>query len=165
MRPWNDGKILDRFQTGHKYAQKVTERFWHYGIPAETTPPAVAGSQAEAANFHDEFDVTAAGRRIEVKSRDLAFTGPRDFPYPTAFVYRVNGWRNKTHRPTAIVLASQKREGGFAVIRVSDEPLWTIRKVRDREMNVLYEAFEIESKRLVQFEELVLFLRGGIPDR
>jgi hypothetical protein len=156
-----DPRFLERLKTGHRFAEQVADRFRDYGLPVETTAftPQPAG---DPSRFHDEHDLEVAGKIVEVKSRSVDFTGAHDFPYPTAFVYRTGGWENKRRKPAAIVLVSQNR-GGFAVVRVSDFPHWQRRQVFDREMRFQYEAFEIEARRLVQFEELVRWLGGQLP--
>lgn len=157
----NDDLFFHELQEGHRYARLVAARIEAEGIRAVVTPMRVRGHVADRHDFADESDLTVGTVRpciIDVKSRDLDFTGPRDYPYPTALVDTVKGWEQKLHKPLAIVLVSQRTEG-IAVIRVSGESRWLRQRRFDHKRRIEDVFFEVAKRELATFEEFVEWLR------
>ena len=117
-------------------------------------------SIAERHAFADEYDLTVGSRRpvrVDVKSRRLRFTGPNDYPWPTALVDTVSGWSAKADTPVAIVLVSQEA-GGLAVIRASTQDRWSVRRRFDNIRKLEDDFYEVAKDLLATFGDLVDWL-------
>ena len=111
-RDWfdNDELFAELLRTGHQWAERVARELRTHGLHVSVTPMAWRESIECRGEFSDEIDLTVGLRRrktIDVKSRNLAFTSPEDYPYETALVDTVSGWQAKPRKPAAIVLVSQ----------------------------------------------------------
>lgn len=112
-------------------------------------------------DFADEIDLTVGRERrrtLDVKSRNIAFTSPADYPYETALVDTVSGWQAKPRKPAAIVLVSQITSA-MLVIPTSTEPGWTTRRRHDRVRGMDDRFLEIPRGMLVQLSPLVDWLK------
>ena len=165
MSDWleNDELFKKQLAIGHANAEHVAGVMRGAGVHVEVTPYRVRDRVENRHHWNDEFDLLANSRRIEVKSRSLDFTGPRDYPKDTAFVYSLRGWRAKTHRPAAIVLVSQARRG-LAVIPASTERRWIARRVKDRERRIEYTVLEVRRELLVPIDALIDWLQPKTID-
>jgi hypothetical protein len=159
----NDQLFFAQATIGHQFAERVAERLRRSGCEATANPLQFRDKVSERWRFRTEQDVLVAAPRkavVEVKSRDLSFTGPEDYPYATAIVDTVGGWEVKEPPPNAVVLVSQ-RTGGMAVVRTSTSSTWTTVRRRDhiRQIDDLF--YEVERKSLTTFDEFVAWLRGN----
>ena len=162
-KDWFDDekKFVDRLGTGHRYAQAVAGRLRDRGLAVEVTPMEIREHIDARHEFADEIDlrVGRARRRVDVKSRGLSFTGPNDFPHPTAFVDTVAGWEHKTYKPCAIVLISQ-RTHGLAVIPASTRKTWKPRRAFDHDREIYDWFFMVARTKLAPFDDFVEWLIG-----
>jgi hypothetical protein len=157
----NDELFRRELEEGHGFAVHVAERFREKGIAAHVTPMEWRASIDDRTRFADEFDLKVGERapcRIDVKSRRLDFTGPHDYPWSTALVDTVYGWKAKDKKPAAIVLVSQATSG-LAVIRVSSCGEWVVRRRFDNVRRIYDDFFEVRRELLASFDELVAWLR------
>src|SRR4051812_43591168 len=106
----NEELFLRQLAIGHQQARYAAGVLRERGIPVQVTPMEVRDTVDDRHRFSDEYDLLVGEGRtaiVDVKSRDLSFTAPDDYPYATAFVDTVAGWDAKTHKPVAILLVSQ----------------------------------------------------------
>lgn len=160
----DEAKFVRELGVGHRWAQVVAKHLQQRRLSVEVTPMELREHVDERHLFADEIDLTVgnARRRVDVKSRDLAFTGPHDYPYPTAFVDTVSGWEKKKHKPCAIVLISQ-RTNGLAVIRRSTRMAWSQEEHFDRRRKINDMFFMVPREHLASFDEFVDWLRANEP--
>lgn len=158
--------FVSQLREGHEFAELVAERLRGRGIAARVTPMEIRSDIDDRHRFADEHDLTVGRHRdirIDVKSRNLAFTDAADYPYPTALVDTVSGWEAKTYKPAAIVLVSQITRAMVVVPR-STEGSWTIRRRSDRVRRIDDRFLEVSTALLRPFDELVRWIeRVDVP--
>lgn len=165
MTEWleNDELFRQQLAIGHAHAQYVAGVLRLAGVSVAVTPHRVRERVGDRHRWRDEYDLLANGKRLEVKSRSLKFTGPRDFPKPTAYVYALRGWDAKIHKPAAIVLVSQETRG-LAVVPASTRPKWIARKTDDHVRRIRYTVLEAPRELLKSVDELVDWLQPKTID-
>lgn len=84
-----------------------------------------------AGSLTNEPDLRVAGRRLEVKGRDLRFTSREDYPFPTAFVGRKSRWDRRSDGVLAVILVSTCT-GARVVAYVADRDEWLVEACFDR---------------------------------
>lgn len=145
---------------GQKYAELVAERLRENDINAEATELTFASSEEEIADYADEQDIVLdTGHCIEVKSRNLEFGDqPKSFPYPTAFVDTVAGWKKKVNKPLAVIFVSRKTDQMLVIMGDTDHTWGHVKKF-DR-IRKHYDTFHIVPKKmLLSFDEAVELIR------
>lgn len=158
----NDDLFFEQLRDGHLQAERVADVLRTAGLPVVVTPMEVRARVEERGAFADEYDLLVGARRpcpVDVKSRKLYFTGPDDFPYPTALVDTASGWEQKRRKPLAVVLISQST-GGLAVIRPSGASQWTRQRRFDNARRIHDVFLEVERERLATMDEFVAWLRA-----
>lgn len=156
----NDELFSRELATGHRFAQRVTDELTACGLFALTTPMRWRNSVTDRAEFAGEVDIMVGRTRrlaVEVKSRRLLFTGPDDYPHPTAFVYGCGGWDRKPRKPTAIVLISQITDG-MAVVGAATRHAWSKELHYDHERQIQAQFYMIARTLLRPFADLTAFL-------
>jgi len=159
MPDWfSDTKLfVSQLREGHEFAELVADRMRGHGIAVRVTPMEIRADIEDRHRFADEHDLTVGRHRkirIDVKSRNLAFTSRANYPYPTALVDTLPGWRAKTFKPAAIVLVSQITRAMVVVPR-STEARWTVRRRTDHVRSIDDRFLEVPRGLLRSFEDLV----------
>jgi hypothetical protein len=162
-RDWfdNDALFLEQLAEGHRWAEHAAERLRSAGIAVQVTPMEVRAHIDDRADFADEWDMSVGSRapcRLDVKSRNLAFTSIDDYPFETALVDTVAGWEAKERHPHAIILVSQKTEA-LVVIPVSTRGSWTRARRFDRVRGIEDVFYEVDRRELRPIDDLVTWLR------
>lgn len=145
MTDWykNDELFRKEVSKGHAYERYVADYLSDEGLDASITEQTVRDHVRDASQYEKELDIIVEGRPCEVKSRDLWFTGPHNFPYDTIFVDTVSGWNAKDPEPVAVLCVSQKSKAIIVLPISSTREQWTSTKRWDhvRKINDLfYEA-------------------------
>lgn len=118
---------------------------------------------ADRHDFHDETDLEIeGGHRIEIKSRSFKFTGPDDYPYPTAFVGAVRRWRERQIPPCAVVLLSEVTSRAV-VVAVSTRDQWVIERRRDSHRGFVEESYAVPRRLLLPWSRLVTHISADCP--
>jgi hypothetical protein len=157
----NDELFRRELAEGHAYANYVADRMRQQGLRVEVTPMQWRDTIADRKRFSDEFDLMVGVRRpcrVDVKSRRLSFSGPDDYPWPTALVDTVSGFDAKANKPAAIVLVSQET-AALAVIRGSTESDWMVRRRFDKVRRIEDEFYEVRRELLASFDDLLEWLK------
>jgi hypothetical protein len=158
----NDDLFRELLTLGFGYAVDVAQEFEAAGLAVRVTPMMWRETIDDRHEFADECDLvvgTAKRLVVDVKSRNLRFTGPGDYPYPTAIVDTVSGWEAKTRKPSAVVLVAQST-GGKAVIGRSTAGYWTKERLRDHVRGISDSFYMVGREHLRPFDEFVAFLRA-----
>lgn len=175
MTDWfhNDDLFFSQLARGHEFAAHVGQLLTDEGLyvvvpemnadrrPRRTADSPVDGDYRDEAYFKtSEKDMWVEGLSVEVKSRDLRFTSPRDYKYSTAFVDTVAGWEAKAEKPVAVVLISQVTRRPVVVSVRNWETEWTIRTVFDRKRQISVTNYEVAREKLKTWEQFVTWLKG-----
>lgn len=152
--------FLQQLKLGDLWADHVAAEIRKLGKEAVASPHQVATTQAERDMF-TEFDKDiklSRDRVLEVKSRSLSFTDdPATFPYETAFIDTVEGWKAKDVTPVAVAIVSQKT-GAIVIAPVSKQPEWSQSRVHDRLRGFDITVYECPRIFLKSFREFVAWL-------
>lgn len=162
MSDWfeHEELFVAQLRTGYQFAEYVARRMREREIAVRVTPMEIRDDIEDRHRFADEHDLTVGRHRkirIDVKSRNLAFTSRADYPYPTALVDTLPGWRAKTFKPAAIVLVSQITRAMVVVPR-STEARWTVRRRTDHVRSIDDRFLEVPRGVLRSFEDLVRWI-------
>ena len=127
----NDELFFEQLNIGLKYQKIVEQRLLDYGIPCKSTTLRIGTTLEERQReFPDVPDLIINNNDkivLEVKSRKLKFTTKKDYPFDTALLDTVYGWRLKITKPIATLLISQYTEA-ILVALTSDKSKWKIGK-------------------------------------
>lgn len=168
MVPWeqNDELFIEQLQLGYRFQELVAERLRGEGVEVEVPELRIRPDVSQAREYADSGDLIArCGERelpIEVKSRNIAFTCPQDYPYHTAFVDDVPGWERG--EPKTVVLVSQRTEGAV-VVPLRSRPHWREEAVYDRLRRTWVPTYTVPRRYLLPFSALITHLKGPRYER
>jgi hypothetical protein len=107
-----DELFREQLERGHGYATFVADYLRAAGLTVTVTPMAWRPTVEARHEFADEYDLVVGRTRrkiVDVKSRNLDFTGPADYPYGTAFV-SLDGGRRRIDRQRSCSSRSERRQ-------------------------------------------------------
>lgn len=96
--------------------------------------------------------------RVEIKQRDLTFTSPDDFPYPTAFVRNLSGEATDPTLPLVYILRSAPTKCWVWVLGADRDETWTESLVRDTTRGSTLRMLSCPKEDLRPSETLLPFL-------
>jgi hypothetical protein len=96
--------------------------------------------------------------RVEVKQRDLKFTSPEDFPYPTAFVCNINNEAADVTTPLIYILRSAPTRCWVWVLGADRNADWTESIVRDTTRGSTLKMLSCPKSHLRPSQTLLQFL-------
>lgn len=130
--------VAARLAKSTSWVQGVVDALNAAGCQATSQQVSIRESVADIATYsQDETDVRVApGFSIEVKSRNVAWTTPQDFPYDTMIVDTLSGYLMKAVRPLAYVCVSTKT-GAMSVIPPFTASTWGCERKVDRRRQAL----------------------------
>lgn len=96
--------------------------------------------------------------RVEIKQRDLTFTSPEDFPYPTAFVRNLSGESTDLTLPLVYILRSAPTKCWVWVLGADRDETWTESLVRDTTRGSMLRMLSCPKEDLRPSETLLPFL-------
>jgi hypothetical protein len=144
----NDELAFRQMRIGWLWQKYVACFFEAHGLPVDLPEFALRESRKHIADFADERDLTVAGHRIEVKSRDLHFTTfPVSFPWARPFVDTVNSYDYYKVKPIAYVFVSQKTGALLATRGGQDEcDEWWEKQEKYDKVRGIKDTFYVTSK-------------------
>lgn len=119
----NDELFKKELEQGYKWQLRVAEYMRKCGLSAEIPELTFRENIKEASKYSDLEDIICNGKVIEVKSRKLRFTSPKDFPFDTMLVDTVSGWESKERKPDAYVCVSTIT-GAMIALSAATHPRW-----------------------------------------
>ena len=153
----DEQKFRSEVTKGHDWQRKIYERLaadlQPHGIRVVMAEPTVRKDVKDRGQYKDEIDIMVGPYRVEVHSRNLAFTGPDDYPFETAFVDPKNDWDSANPVPHAMILISQ-RKGGIAVISAKTQDAWSVDNVYDSVRGYSEDVYLCPRNLLVSYERL-----------
>jgi len=167
---YSDDNFRRRLVASLPSLELVAEGLARAGVSAEVSEYRFRENVQEIAGYTEgEKDLVLRKSRfcVEVKSRDLSWTTPGDYPYGTAFVDTVAGFERKRKKPIAYVLVSN-RTGAMACVPEFTCTGWTQERRRDRERGILDNFYMVDRKLLVDLDwvcRLSFALETSSPDK
>ena len=146
MRPdgRTDDEFLDNLHAGYAYQKALAHRLVDEGFAVYCPPLRVRPAYSERGDYSDGGDmfISHVGKnadgitlfdypsRMEVRSRNLTFNGPHDFPFDTVLLDPVSRWEDG-YQPDIYAVISRETE---AVMFLSSEtkPDWVKEWVKGR---------------------------------
>lgn len=134
MKAWEENEELGRrlIQKGHKWERYVALFFENQGLEVELHAQTVRENLADIEEHSDAFDMTILGKRIEVKSRDVAWHAPNKFPYDPMNVDSVRSFDKKDPKPDYYINLSTATGAMVWVDVAKTRAHWTVAASRDR---------------------------------
>lgn len=163
--PWqeNDELFKKFLEEGHFFAGLVADQLRAKGISC-IQPRLPFRKDISENRFYAENDqdllVTTKRRVVEVKSRNLEFTKPEDYPFSTAFTVAVDRWKMKKVKPVAVVLISQITCAAV-VVPTSSKSSWTTSRHRDRVRNAESFQYAAPKEKIKPFDEFCDWLKAA----
>lgn len=146
--------FAEQIEKGLKYEKIVYNDLLDAGIPAE-----MEIYHGDKFTQYQQDIIIKPDFVIEVKSRNLVFTGPHDFPFEDAVIETVWGWNQKRVQPRAIVMISQITEAKIAINVQETKDRWTQRVQYDSLRGIESLEFFVDRKDLRPFDELKNWLK------
>lgn len=153
----SDADFLDALERSHPYVQRVAAVIRAAGLPVTVPPTRVRPSRDVRREYADGCDLLVVRWRLEVKSRNLDFTGPGDYPFPTAFVNAAGTW-DRQPKPAAVILVSRITLG-LAVVPPSTIEQWKRRPLHHGPHDIDYDVIEAPRECLRPIAELLAWLK------
>lgn len=140
---------------GHRWEMHVADVLEGLGYDVDRPPPIVTvGDVNNRADYVDQKDITANGVVLEVKSRNLEFTCPTDFPYETVFVDTKSGFQAKNVKPRIYVCVSQKTKGIIALDVEKTFDDWGVARTWDSVRRINLTAYDCHRTKWEGLEEV-----------
>jgi hypothetical protein len=160
---WMENDELARRETekGWKWQRYVADFFEASGFPVDLPPYTWRKSVEDIKDHADSRDMTVAGQRIEVKSRNLLFNSiPMTFPYERAFVDTVRSYDHYKEKPIAYVFVSQLTGAMLATIGRQDAAnTWEVAERYDEVRQITDKFYTVDRRKLTTVIPLVRRLR------
>lgn len=160
----DDDLFFAELEKGYRFEKLLLERLRKDGIPAVhvTDIPRQwerAARRAYLAQYGDIAVPDLDGVHLEVKSRNIRFTSPKDFPYPSVFVDGEGSRGLKVVPEDRIIYVLVSQITG-AVVWVPPGTPTTTRRIWDRVRDIPVLIHEVPASVMRPYEELVAFLRA-----
>ena len=157
-----------RLREGVKYVKIVADLLRIGGFTVETPEQKIRQIRVKYTSDQGDIHIMAEGKirfTLEVKSRDLEFTGIEDYPYKSVFIDNVNQWNYKKHKVAAVIIISQIT-GKMFVIPLSSRKHWREEEITDREKHDRVQKYMVHKMHCITFEQLVekLKVKMGITN-
>lgn len=156
----NDVAFRSELLRGRKTEMRVALDLLDAGLMVQTGCCRFRDSFDDRKDFLQEQDVIVArGHILEVKSRNLAFSGVADYPYDTAFVCATRRWDAREAKPCAVVLISERTEGGRVVVPVkSTRNQWITTSFHDPVRDFQETVYAVAKSALMSWADLLAHL-------
>jgi len=117
------------------------------GIPVVLQPTFQAQTFDKRADYADDGDLGVL-MRVEVKRRDLSFTGTNDYPYPTAIVDACPNFDKKHPKPWLYILLNSEMSAALVVNVGVTQKYWVKQELFDGRNHVKQPFYVCDKKML-----------------
>jgi len=132
----NDELFRRMVQEGHSWQEYAAERIREAGHRVVVPPLTIRENVADRDRWIDTKDILIERFPFEVKSRNVTFSSPEDFPYPDIIVDTVRGYDAKVQKPLGYLYVS--RETGCMMWTWGRTPeSWEKRLAKDNVRNLV----------------------------
>lgn len=118
-------QLASSYQTVYSVAHWLTGKGY-----AVTLPPHSMAERPEDWEQHADSGDLHLHLRLEVKRRQIAFTGQEDFPFPDIMVSAKDAYDRADPKPFTYYMVN-KAGTHMAVVRESTKPHWVVKRVKD----------------------------------
>ncbi len=110
MTKWIESEELFKREltTGYKWQLYVAEFLRDNNFSVDIPALEIREDVKDIPNFSNLPDILWGDKIFEVKSRNLKFSSPQDYPYETVIVDTVSSWRAKQIKPAGYICISTK---------------------------------------------------------
>lgn len=168
VKRWMANKELftKELATGHKWELYVAERLRELGY-CVWVPELEEYKKPHDPKYANSSDMLVGGHIVEVKSRNVQFTCPGDFPYPTIFVKSKASYDAMTDKPVMCVVVSQLTGEMCALDVQKTYESWKPIRFYDRVRKIHTTAYECATELWEPLEtaaERLIGLPGDVVD-
>jgi len=137
MTAWNENDDLFKklLLQGRHWEVKVARRIRSWGLDVDQGALSIRDDISEAHKYAEQVDLVSYGYVLEVKSRNVAFTCPEDFPFKEIFIDTVRGVTNK--HVDIFVCISQDTKEIIALPTKSTRKHWSVTMAHDNVRNIV----------------------------
>ena len=163
----NDPHFVRDLLESDKHVRRVADRLraalGSGGPRVQVQELKIRPDESKMSEYSDDGDLRVGDQRVECKRRNLQFTGPSDFPYPTCIVdvcHTFDAARN-TQTPILAYIIDSQDESGCVGVLTSTFDRWRAHTRHDRAKQRDRRFYEVAKELLCTFDELVTVLNGG----
>jgi len=159
----NDELFRRELALGYELQCYVGQKLEDEGLEVYVPPLRVRPDVNDRAEYADKGDIFVGHDPtfiLQVKSRKLWFTGPKDFPFEDVIFYAKHAFDILDPKPVATVIISQQTQG-IAVVSTRSKLHWKVLRSKDYTRQYRQNVYTIHRDRLLSFQKLVEFLSGG----
>lgn len=150
----NEKLFKDQLKKGFKWQLYVAEYLAKQGFKVEVPALKIREDITEIPDFIDEPDILWQDKLFEVKSRNVVFYSPADFPYSHIFVDTVAGWEGKDRKPDGYICVSTKTKAMICLSRKT-RGTWRVAGRRDRVRKIHERFFEAHRSLWIPIKAMV----------
>lgn len=160
---WIENDELARRETekGWKWQRFVANFFEAQGLTVDLPPYTWRKSVEDIKDYSDSRDMTVAGQRIEVKSRNLLFNSiAMTFPFERAFVDTVRSYDHYKVKPIAYIFVSQLTGAMLATVgKEVASYTWKVEEKYNAVRQITDKFYTVDRRQLTTVIPLVRRLR------
>lgn len=160
----NDDLFFSELDKGHAWERYVAHFFTLRGLTPKLGEQSKRASLDEIARYSPHCDLQCEGAFFEVKSREVLFHSPQDFPYEDICVDTFDGWKKKDPKPEGVICVSQIT-GAMIYLSTSTEEEWKLISRRDQKRGIWDLFYDAPKSLWVPVENMIpqLLLLKHLP--
>lgn len=155
----NDELFRRECAAGHAWERHAGHFFLLHGFETHLGKQTIRDHVSQAHRYAAQLDLTCEGVRFEVKSRNVVFHTPDDFPFETIFVDTVGGWDQKPVKPNILLCISRETGAIIWLPTAATKDRWAIVAKHDNVRSIDERFYEAPKRLWRKSEELVDVLR------
>ena len=164
----NDELFFNELHKGRQYELYIGLLLMNEGFAVKCSPKRDSVKRKtihDRHKFKDQKDLLVGSFNkkpilFEVKSRNLNFTSPIDYPFETAIVSTVNSWKIRKEKPHIILLVSQKTKKIIGINRTSFDK-WSINEnQRDNVRNITDPSYLCHRDYFISWDKIINWLHN-----
>lgn len=156
----SDEIFLRELKKGYEHQLIVARYLKSKNLKIDVDGLRIRKQKKDIPKFRDEGDLFFINKNnnkipIEVKSRNVKFTGINDFPYNDIFVDMKTCWdRKEKYKPCAIIMISQLTHA-MIVVPVSTKNKWIVKTKKDTIRDYIREYYLVDKKHLKSIDDFI----------
>lgn len=154
----NERLFTDELIAGYGWQLCIADYLKSLGFQTYIPKLTVREDIKDISQYSDAPDIECEGRILEVKSRDIYFTCPEDFPYETILVDTVAGWTAKERKPTEYICLSIQT-GSMICLCGETQPLWKTQERRDHKRHITDVFYEAKKELWISMDSFISQLK------
>lgn len=121
----SDRRFISALKKSEEAVIAVTRYLHNQGHTVLVRPVSIRPSFEKRWEYIDDGDLEIIqSKHIEVKHRDIDFSGTHDFPFDQVFIDSCYKYDTKKQKPYAYFLVNKKMTGAF-IVKCETAPQWT----------------------------------------